>query len=108
MRGPDSLPLDRVLCWERTGNEAVRQGDWKLVRGHGKAGSNGDIATDGPRTGEWGLYDTASDPGETRDVAASEPARVKEMRGAFDTWATRVGVVPREDLVAKLKPASAP
>jgi len=107
LRGPDSLLADRILCWERMGNEAVRSGDWKLVRGYGKAGANGDIATDGPRTGAWELYDTATDPGETRDLAASEPARIKEMRGAFDAWATRVGVVPREDIVAKLKPESA-
>ena len=96
-----TLPMDRNLFWERMGNEAVRQGDWKLVRGYGPARENGGIATDGPRTGDWELYDTAADPGETRDLAADLPERVKVMQTLHEDWARRVGVVDREIIVKK-------
>ena len=98
-----TLPMDRPLFWERMGNEAVRQGHWKLVRGYGPASENGSIATTGPRTGAWELYDTSTDPGETHDLAASEPERVKVMLSQHEAWAERVGVVPRERIVEAMK-----
>lgn len=98
-----SLPSDRVLCWERMGNEAVRQGNWKLVRAYGAATEDGNITSTGPRTGQWELYDTTSDPGETTNLAAQHPDRVQSMTRLFESWATRVGVVPREEIV-KLMP----
>lgn len=103
LSGERALPSDRVLCWERMGNEAVRQGDWKLVRGYGTATEDGNINSTGPRTGQWELYDTAIDPGETANVVAQHPERVKSMIHLFEAWATRVGVVPREEIV-KLMP----
>jgi hypothetical protein len=54
------------------------------------------------------LYDTASDPGETTDLAPKEPARVKAMIRLHEKWAARVGVVPREDIVKKQTQPSAP
>lgn len=97
--GNGSLPSNRVLCWERMGNEAVRQGDWKLVRTYGPGTEDGDIVATGPRTGEWELYNTALDPGETTNLAARNPERVKSMIERFEGWAARVGVVPREEIV---------
>ena len=85
------------------GNEAVRQGGWKLVRAYGAATEDGNITETGPRTGEWELYDTPTDPGETTNLAAQHPERVKSMTLLFETWARRVGVVPREEIV-KLMP----
>jgi arylsulfatase len=85
------------------GNEAVRQGNWKLVRAYGAATEDGNITSTGPRTGQWELYDTTSDPGETTNLAAQHPERVKSMTRLFETWTTRVGVVPREEIV-KLMP----
>ena len=97
--GNGSLPSDRVLCWERMGNEAVRQGGWKLVRAYGAATEDGNITSTGPRTGQWELFDTTIDPGETTNLAVQHPDRVKSMTRLFETWATRVGVVPREEIV---------
>jgi arylsulfatase len=85
------------------GNEAVRQGRWKLVRAYGAVTEDGNISETGPRIGEWELYDTTSDPGETTNLAAQHPERVKSMTRLFETWTTRVGVVPREEIV-KLMP----
>jgi arylsulfatase len=97
--GTGSLAPDRVLCWERMGNQAVRQGGWKLVRAYGAVTEDGNITETGPRTGEWELYDTTTDPGETKNLAAQQPERVKSMTHLFESWATRVGVVPREEIV---------
>lgn len=102
-----SLPMDRPLFWERMGNEAVRLGHWKLVRGYGLAAENGGIASTGPRTGMWELYDTSIDPGETIDLAARQPERVTSMTKLFETWAKRVGVVPREEIVKLMSTATA-
>lgn len=102
-RGLKPIPGDRVLCWERMGNEAVRQGDWKLVRGYGVAKEDGDIASDGPRRGSWELYRVDLDPGETNDLAATEPERVQAMARLYENWAQRVGVVPREMILEKTR-----
>ncbi|MEN9813301.1 MAG: Arylsulfatase, partial [Verrucomicrobiota bacterium] len=70
---------DRVLCWEHESNRAVRLGRWKLV-----------AMADQP----WELYDLATDPAELRDLAAAEPARVRELAAAWDDWARRADVLP--------------
>lgn len=99
IRGEETIPTDRVLCWERMGNQAVRQGRWKLVRGYGSGAEDGNVAQSGPRTGEWELFDTSADPGETNNLAAQHPDRVESLTRLFEAWAARVGVVPREEIV---------
>jgi arylsulfatase A-like enzyme len=47
---------------------ALRAGDWKLV------------LTQGPQGETAELFDLAADPGESRDLAAEQPARVAELR----------------------------
>ncbi|MFM1903060.1 MAG: hypothetical protein RLZZ440_960 [Planctomycetota bacterium] len=37
------------------------------------------------------LYDLAADPGETRDLAAAEPARRHALRATLDAWLTDTG-----------------
>jgi arylsulfatase len=104
MRDSKAIPEERVLCWERMGNAAVRQGNWKLVRGYGPAAADGDIASSGPRSGEWELYRVDTDPGETNNIAMQEPARAKSMAQLYETWVKRVGVVPREQIVEQMQP----
>jgi arylsulfatase A-like enzyme len=107
LRGQSAtLPMDRPLFWERMGNEAMRLGSWKLVRGYGPAGENGSIATSGPRTGQWELYDTSTDPGETRDLAAQQSEKVASLVSQHEAWAKRVGVVPREQVVKHMQSAA--
>ena len=105
IRDAAKIPEGRVLCWERMGNEAVRQGNWKLVRGYGPPSADGGVESIGPRRGEWELYRVDDDPGETNNLAKQEPERVKAMAQQYETWARRVGVVPREKIVEQMQPA---
>ncbi len=74
-------PLQReAIFWEHEGNRALRLGDWKLVaKGSG---------------GPWELYDMARDRTEMNDLAAAQPARVKEMATTWNRWAERTHAVP--------------
>ena len=53
------------LYWEFRGKQALRQMDWKLLRDARK-----DVTE---------LYNLRADPGETRNLASAEPARVARM-----------------------------
>ncbi|TYB71459.1 arylsulfatase [Nonomuraea sp. PA05] len=75
---------ERTLFWEHEGNAGVRRGRWKLVRKHGRA---------------WELYDMAADRTELRDLAAGEPGVVAGLAAAYDEWAARCGVIPRERIL---------
>lgn len=60
-----AAPRVKPMIWvfpEYRGQVAVQWGDWKLVRQ--------DLSTKQP--GPWQVYDLATDPGETRDVAAAQ------------------------------------
>ncbi|MDO8410153.1 MAG: arylsulfatase [Phenylobacterium sp.] len=65
---------------EAAGEAALFKGDYKLTR---NAGAWGDPA--------WRLYDIVRDPGETRDLAAEQPARVAEMLADYQAYAEAVG-----------------
>jgi arylsulfatase A-like enzyme len=72
---------ERTLYWEHTGNCAIRQGRWKLVREY-------------PH--RWELYDMTADRTELVDVAAVHPDIVERLGTAWQEWADRVGVLPWE------------
>jgi arylsulfatase len=78
LQGRDSLG-DRDLCWDAFG-QAIRRGDWKLVR----------AAEEAP----WELYDLENDGTETLNRASQFPERVAELQEAFRNWRTRVRVNP--------------
>jgi arylsulfatase A len=56
---------------------AMREGDWKLVEQY--------------EDGSVELFDLASDPGETRNRAASETDRTTEMLAKFHAWRRQIG-----------------
>ena len=54
-------------------------------------------------TGTVELYDLARDPGETRDLAAAEPARAAELRAQLAAWRQATGAaMPRMKTPAEL------
>jgi arylsulfatase len=77
-----------ALFWEHEGNRAVLAGNWKLVADHDRT---------------WELYDRTTDRTELHDRAASEPQVVADLAAKYDAWANRVGVVPWNDVRAKLQ-----
>lgn len=68
-----AIPRD-FLFFHHIGNRALRQGDWKLVAAGEK--------------GPWELYNLARDRGETRNLAASEPARATAMASEWNRLQT--------------------
>ena len=86
--GRSLLPLlrgetdqQRTLFWEHEGNSAARRGRWKLVRKYGQ---------------DWELYDIDADRAETHDLAAEQPDLVVDLSAAYEEWAKRAGVIPRD------------
>jgi arylsulfatase len=72
---------DDGIGWERFGRRALLLGDWKL------------LWVDAPYgTGEWQLFDLASDPFERRDLAAEKPAKLREMLAAWRAYMRRSNV----------------
>lgn len=85
----DADPASRSpMFWEHEGNGAMRDGQWKLVREY-------------PR--DWELYDMVADRTETSNVAAQYPERVTAMAVAYEAWAARCGVLPRDKVVALMR-----
>jgi arylsulfatase A-like enzyme len=56
---------------------AVRDGRWKLIRPYDAPG--------------YELYDLRADPGETRNLAARNPRRVRVLAHALDSWTRSTG-----------------
>ncbi|MGM0562317.1 MAG: arylsulfatase [Pseudomonadota bacterium] len=82
------MPDRGPLFWEHEGNAAMRQGRWKLVRNY---------------PGPWELYDMEEDRTELNDLADMYPERVETMARAYQEWADRCGVIPREKILQIMK-----
>ena len=99
----DNKPLARkALYWEHEGNAAIRVGDWKLVR-LGKDAANNQAAklhranwntVRLAHGGAWELYDMKTDRSELHNVAAGNPAIVKDLAAMWEAWAERAQVKP--------------
>ena len=72
LRNPVAPPPHETLWWCHDGHRAVRQGDWKLVAAKRKP---------------WELYDLSQDRTEQQDLAAAQPARVKQLEQAWQAIA---------------------
>jgi arylsulfatase/uncharacterized sulfatase len=58
-------------------------GDWKIVM-------NNPPYDDGT----WKMYDMSNDPTESYDLSKGNPVLFEKMKGMYDDYAKRVGVVP--------------
>ena len=79
LRGTSGAARD--LFWEHEGNCAVRRGKWKLVRKFRHA---------------WELYDIEADRTELHDLAPQHADLVRDLAAAYQEWADRCGVIPRD------------
>jgi arylsulfatase A-like enzyme len=70
LAGEKKAAPHEMLFWRTGQNHVVRKGNWKLVT----------------MSGETGLFDLASDIGESRDLKAEKPDVVKELEKAFEKW----------------------
>jgi len=100
----ETLP-ERMQFWEHEGNAAVREGSWKLVLNFHAAPSGTRVQRQ--MRGDWELYDTAKDRTELCNVASQHPERVQRMKTAYEQWASRAGVIPRETWLKKAAEAKA-
>jgi len=68
-----------LLCGMTPGRAAIRKGNWKLLLGAGGQ--------------EIQLYDLDADIGESNNLVAQQPEKVKELRMLLDGW-LRTSVPP--------------
>jgi arylsulfatase A-like enzyme len=73
-----------ALYWRLFGHMAIRKGPWKLV----KTMDGPLLAADTSQPDLSGaqLFNLADDVGETRDLAAAHPERVKELSADWLRW----------------------
>jgi arylsulfatase A-like enzyme len=78
---------ERTYCWEHEGNQAIRKGDWKLVKEF--------------QDNYWSLYNLAVDPTEANDLSGVEATRTKAMMAEYAVWFAKVGARPYKKNVGK-------
>lgn len=66
-------PIHNTLYWRVGGKAACRAGNWKLVRSPRRG------------SGEWELYNLATDISETHNLAAEHPDQVKALQTAWQS-----------------------
>jgi arylsulfatase A-like enzyme len=69
----DKRPHD-VMYWRRDNDYAIRKGDWKLTW------------NDTHGTTEVMLFNLATDPNETKNVAKQHPEMAQNLQDQFDAW----------------------
>jgi arylsulfatase A-like enzyme len=89
LRGDKNTAPHDALYWRFGQQMAIRMGDWKLVKATGGAvdetpgGSRRSVVKD---LAGAQLYHLGKDIGETTDLAAKEPDKVKQMVAAWTEW----------------------
>lgn len=77
--GKESGAPHANLYWRFGEQMAIRQGDWKLIR-YGRTEKIDDKET-------WPkLYNLKDDIGESKDMSATQPEKVKELEAAWAKW----------------------
>ena len=70
------------LAWEVFGNQAVRQGEWKIrwqFKPFGKGG--------------WELFNLTADPAERKDLATERPEKLQQMITLWEAYAKANNVI---------------
>jgi len=74
-----------TLYWRLGEHMAIRKGDWKLVRTREGPLKEADPSTLNDLSSAE-LYNLAEDIGETRNLAAAHPDKVKELAAEWRRW----------------------
>ena len=82
----DTYAKDAIIGGEMGSGMWMRQGDYKAV-----------LVAKPYGPGSWRLYNTAEDPGETRDLAEEQPELLKKLQRAWGRYAKDVGVILGKD-----------
>lgn len=84
-----------ALYWRFGPQWAIRRGDWKLVQGYdyGAPGQSQPQIPGQPavqvheiKVTSPMVFNLAADPGETKDLAAKQPERVRDLRARWEAW----------------------
>ncbi len=86
LTGENSGAPHNALYWRFGQQVAIRSGNWKLVKGAGSASIQGGSTSAKASMESAELYNLASDIGETKNLATTEPAKVKQLAALWDTW----------------------
>jgi arylsulfatase len=94
---PEAPDRHRTQYYELLGCRAIYHDGWKAVAYHAMAGQLYDGVSD-PKApfdaDRWELYHVAQDFSESNDLAAAEPARLREMIERWWVEAGRYGALP--------------
>jgi arylsulfatase A-like enzyme len=82
LTGPDQTGRTELVL--QGSGLSLRSGNWKYIEASNRPAVNKQTNTELGNAPEPQLYDLASDPGETRNVAAAQPDLVKKMQARLD------------------------
>jgi len=80
LRGDESYQTQKVYFWEHFGSNAIRKGDWKLVKLDNQS--------------NWELYNISEDKTENNNVAMQFPEKAKELEKEWMILAKKYQVFP--------------
>jgi arylsulfatase A-like enzyme len=84
LRGQKPGAPHDTLYWRFGQQMAIRAGDFKLVRYDNNADSQTGKRNQGVTAAR--LYNLADDQGETHDLAAAQPDKVRQLQAIWDAW----------------------
>jgi len=84
---------DARIAWELAYGRSVRIGDWKAISLPKAVHA---VSPDIP-INRWLLFNVARDPGETTELSAAEPEKLRELVSAWNAYAKETGVVVPAD-----------
>lgn len=85
-------PADAAVGWELFYRRALRKGDWKVVY-LPKSPDGLPYSRENPLPADWELYNLKADPGETTNLAARDPEKLRELVADWERYAREAGVV---------------
>ncbi len=86
-KAPGVRGKNDVVGWELGGRKALRKGDWKIVYANTPWGE-----------GTWELYNVAKDRTESRNLATTQPAKLKELLADWKQYVAETGTLEIDNL----------